>query len=117
MIHYLGDFILQEKSPYHEAGQVRTQMGGAYASPNLGKILATIIIMISDKAMMAKYPLDEMDQAIVSHKEILAKMIDPGEGASVDFSDLLKDMAVDNAKITKKMAKSYLKGLCKTQND
>jgi len=24
MIHYLGDFILQEKSPYHEAGQIRT---------------------------------------------------------------------------------------------
>ena len=24
MIHYLGDFILQEKSPYHEPGQIRT---------------------------------------------------------------------------------------------
>ena len=41
-------------------------------------------------------------------------MIDPGDGASVDFSELLKDMAIDNAKITKKMAKSYLKGLAKT---
>ena len=61
MIHYLGDFILQEKSPYHEPGQIRTQMGGSYISPNFGKILASIIIMISDKAMMTKYPLNELD--------------------------------------------------------
>jgi len=92
-------------------------MGGAYGSPNVGKILATIIIMISDKAMMAKYPLDELDQAIVAHKDILAKMIDPGDGATCDFSELLIDMAFDNVKISKKMAKAYLKGVAKTQND
>lgn len=61
MIRTLGDFLLQEKSPYQETGQIRTNMGGTYGSPNLGKILATIIIMISDKAMMAKYPLNELD--------------------------------------------------------
>lgn len=88
-------------------------MGGGYISPNLGKILATIIIMISDKAMMAKYPLNELDQAIVSHKDILTKMIDPGDSANVDFSELLNDMAFDNAKVSKKMAKSYLKGIAK----
>lgn len=92
-------------------------MGSAYGNPNLGKILATIIIMISDKTMMAKYPLEELDQAIVSHKDILAKMIDPGDGSNVDFSELLTSMAVDNAKISKKMAKTYLKGLAKTQNE
>lgn len=92
-------------------------MGGGYISPNLGKILATIIIMISDKPMMTKYPLNELDQAIVSHKDILNKMIDPGDSANVDFSDLLNDMAFDNAKVSKKMAKSYLKGVAKAQND
>ena len=69
--------------------------------------------MISDKAMMAKYPLNELDQAIVSHKDILTKMIDPGDSANVDFSELLNDMAFDNAKVSKKMAKSYLKGIAK----
>lgn len=92
-------------------------MGGAYGSPNMGKVLASIIIMISDKAMMAKYPLNELDQAIVAHKDILAKMIDPGDGATDDFSELLIDMAKDSVKISKKMAKVYLKGLAKTQND
>lgn len=63
MIHYLGDFVLQEKSPYHEPGQIRTQMGASYggAGPNFSKVISTLIIMISDKQMMAKYPLDEND--------------------------------------------------------
>ncbi len=42
-------------------------------------------------------------------------MIDPDEGSSMgDFSDVLIVMAKDNAKISKKMAKSYLKNVNKT---
>ena len=52
MIRYLGDFILQENSPYNEPDQVRTQMGGMYGSPNLSSVLKTIILMISDSDMM-----------------------------------------------------------------
>ena len=111
MIRYLGDFILQENSPYNEPGQVRATMGGAYGSPNFGWLLKTIILMISDKELSAKYPLDENNQAIVSHKDILAKMIEPGEGSNTDFSDVLVGMAFDNVKISKKMAKAYLKGV------
>jgi len=48
MLRYLGDFVLQENSPYHEPGQIRTQMGGTYQSPNFSPILKTIIYMISD---------------------------------------------------------------------
>ena len=59
----MGDFVLQEKSPYHEPGQIRMQMGASYggAGPNFSKVISTLIIMISDKQMMAKYPLDEND--------------------------------------------------------
>ena len=35
-------------------------------------------------------------------------MIDPGD-SSVDFSDVLVKMACENVKVSKKMAKSYLK--------
>lgn len=115
MVRHLGDFILQENSPYHEPGTVRTVMGGNYGSPNLSAALKTIIIMISEKDMIEKYPLDEKNSEIVSHKDILQKMIEPGEGANQsDFSDILLDMAKDNAKISKKMAKSYLKNVNKT---
>lgn len=117
MIRYLGDFILQENSPYNEPGQTRTSMGGAYGSPNFSWLLKTIILMISDKEMSNKYPLDENNQAVVSHKDILAKMIEPGEGSTTDFSDVLVGMAFDNVKISKKMAKAYLKGVNKTGSD
>jgi len=115
MIRYLGDFILQENSPYHEPSQIRTQMGGAYGSPNFSSILKTIIVMVSDKELLAKYPLDAKNQYVVSHKDILQKMIEPGEGANAcDFNDILLDMARDDAKTSKKMAKAYLKGVNKT---
>lgn len=34
-------------------------MGGNYGNPNLSKILKTIIMMINNKPMMEKYPLNE----------------------------------------------------------
>ena len=115
MIHHLGDFILQENSPYNEVGQIRQQMGGTYGSPNFSAILKLIIIMVSSKELSAKYPLNENDQTIVSHKDILQKMIEPGEGANAtDFGDVLVNMARDNTKISKKMARSYLKSVNKT---
>ena len=90
-------------------------MGGSYAKPNLSSALKAIIVMISEKSMIEKYPLNEKNQAIVTHKDILQKMIDPDEGSSMgDFSDVLIVMAKDNAKISKKMAKSYLKNVNKT---
>lgn len=111
----MGDFILQENSPYNEVGQIRQQMGGTYGSPNFSAILKLIIIMVSSKELSAKYPLNENDQTIVSHKDILQKMIEPGEGANAtDFGDVLVNMARDNTKISKKMARSYLKSVNKT---
>lgn len=113
MIRYLGDFILQENSPYWEPGQVRQSMGGNYGNPNLGSVLKTIILMISDREMVQKYPLDEKNQAVVAHKDILQKMIEPSDPSS-DFSDVLFNMAHDNEKVSKKLAKAYLKGVNKT---
>ena len=59
--------------------------------------------------------MTEKNQAIVHHKDILQKMIDPGEVSNMgEFSDVLIIMAKDDAKISKKMAKSYLKNVNKT---
>lgn len=67
--------------------------------------------------MVAKYPLSPEETAIVSHKEILQKMIDPPEGSDTDFTDLLLAMCKNNRKLSKKMAKAYLKGISKSQTD
>ena len=111
-------------------------MGGAYTSPNFSSLLKTVILMISDKAMLAKYPLDELNSAVVAHKDILQKMIEPGESSSsysstgygysstaapakdnADFTDILLTMAHENEKVSKKMAKAYLRAANKTGID
>lgn len=80
-------------------------MSATYGAPNFSALLKTIILMRSDQAMIAKYPLDDNQKAVVSHSDILDKMINPGEGANMtDFSDVLMDMAKDNPKVSKKMA-------------
>lgn len=114
MIKHLGDFVLQENSPYHEAGRDLVSMAASYGSPNFSALLKTIIVMVSDKTMLERYPLDEKNQAVVSHRDILQKMIEPGDG---DFSDVLTEMAKDNVKVSKKMAKTYLKSVSKTTTD
>ena len=58
MIRHLGDFVLQENSPYHEAGRMLTPMVANYGAPNFASLLKTIIIMVSDQDMLDKYPLD-----------------------------------------------------------
>lgn len=72
---------------------------------------------MSDEKMVAKYPLSAEETAIVCHKEILQKMIEPAENSDTDFTDLLLGMCKNNRKLSKKMAKAYLKGLSKTQTD
>mmetsp|Transcript_389 Transcript_389/g.527 ORF Transcript_389/g.527 Transcript_389/m.527 type:complete len:148 (-) Transcript_389:1464-1907(-) len=114
MIKYLGDFVLQENSPYHEPDRELVSMAASYGTPNFSALLKTIIVMVSDKPMVAKYPLDEKNQAVVSHRDILQKMIEPNDG---DFSAALTEMAKDNVKVSKKMAKTYLKAVSKTSTD
>ena len=92
-------------------------MGGTYQNPNFSKILKTIIMMISDAPMMEKYPLNDLNQAVVSHKNIIQQMIEPAEGSNTDFTSLLLNMAKNNVKISKKMAKTYLKNSAKPGPD
>ena len=43
-------------------------------------------------------------------------MIEPGD-SSADFSDVLVKMAYDNIKVSKKMAKTYLKSISRTSSE
>jgi len=45
MIQHLGDFVLQEKSPYSKEGQQRVSMSTSYGAPNFSSPLKTIITM------------------------------------------------------------------------
>ena len=76
-------------------------MSATYGSPNFSSPLKIIILMRTNREMTHKYPLGEKNQQIVSHKDILDKMIEPGEGASFDdYAEVLLEMATDNPKVS-----------------
>lgn len=62
----LGDFILQEDSPAYSPSDGRPRMGSqsVYATmkPNFAPLLKLIAIMTSDKEMIEKYPLSDLDK-------------------------------------------------------
>ena len=55
--------------------------------------------------------LDQKDRDLLSFKEILKGIIDPEEGQTEDFTESLHGLAKDNEKVSKLLAKSYLKGI------
>jgi len=56
---FLGDFILQDASPLFRSTEYRIQMGNYYITPDFEKALLLITIMMSDKELLAEYPLSE----------------------------------------------------------
>ena len=55
----LGDFILQDNSPFSSVTQYRHQMGNYYIQPDFEKALHLITIMMSDTELQKQNPLSE----------------------------------------------------------
>ena len=64
MIEILGDFILQDDSPI-ESEMQRKIMGNSFDKVNFSPLLGIISRMMTDKAMLEKYPLSENATKIV----------------------------------------------------
>ena len=111
MLETMGDWVLGEASPLHTEGQKRVQMGGSYVKANFGAVMRLITLMMSDQALSAKYPFSANAQKIIQHKEILSKMMEPD--GDDEYSDVLSSMCKDNIKLSKKMAKGFIKGINK----
>jgi len=70
--------------------------------------------MISDDAMLEKYPLDDVQKSIVRSPSIMKMMMEPGDSAGdTDFGVILNGMAKNDASISGQMAEAYLKGCSK----
>jgi hypothetical protein len=120
LLTMFGDFVLQEESPLWNETDDRAKMGttssisSAYSvTPNFSSLLKLITTMISDEAMVAKYPLNEVQTQMVKSQGILSKMMEPGDGDH-DFTDLLCGMAKNNGQVSEQMAEAYLKGVSKS---
>ena len=74
MLEIMGDFILGEASPINKE-QPRVEMGTTWKAAEFGSVLKLITVMMTDEEMQAKYPFSENTMRIVSHKDILSKMM------------------------------------------
>ena len=58
MIEKIGDFMLEDKSPFLQKGEIRGTMGTNYTKPEMGQILSLFNFLITQVDFMEKYPLD-----------------------------------------------------------
>ena len=82
-------------------GQTSSLYSSFNTQPNFAPILKLLVIMITDDAMLEKYPLDDVQKAIVRSPSIMKMMMDPGDSAGdSDFSVILNGMAKNDVKIS-----------------
>ena len=84
-------------------------MGSNFVKPNFSPLMGVITTMMTDKELIAKYPLSENAEKILANKVILSMLMNPEN----DFTGMLSLMCKDNLKLTKKMAKVHIKNFNK----
>ena len=108
MIAVFGDFVLGKESPLVGPGPSRVVMGNPFNAPFFTPILKVITTMMTDEAMIAKYPHSADAKKIIDSTHTLKLMMNPSDPTR-DFSDVLSSMCVDNYNLSKKMAKIHIK--------
>lgn len=116
IIEQIGDFILGEKSPLCKPGQKRQQMGGTYNKPNFTKIMKLMTVLMSNSDMQEKYPLSQEANKMLTNQEILNYLLESAED-NKHFVASLTQMCKNNEKLSKKIAKVFLKQIGSTNVD
>jgi hypothetical protein len=117
MLEIMGDFVLGEASPINKE-QPRVEMGTTWKAAEFGSVMKLITVMMTDEELQAKYPFSENTMRIVSHKDILSKMMSLSDSKKQnDFGGILTKMCTDNKKLSKKMSKEYVKAVNKMSQD
>lgn len=59
-----------------KAGESRPQMGGSYNGPNFTALMKIVTVMTSQHELLSVYPQSEMCVKMMTHKDILSKIIE-----------------------------------------
>ena len=96
-------------------GMVSSLYSSMSSSPNFGPLLKLIVTMISDKEMLKKYPLNDLQMKMIRSPTILKMLTDPEYAQDgIDFSEILNSMCDGDIVLTEQMGESYLKALQKS---
>jgi hypothetical protein len=109
-IEKASDFMLGKKSPLCGSTERRPELGGTYAHPDFSGVIKLMTAMITDEALAAKYPMSETEKQMILHPDLLKTMLGSAT-ASKQFGQCLANMCRDNAKLSRKVTKVFLRAI------
>lgn len=109
-IEKASDFMLGKKSPLCRAEERRPEMGGSYAHPDFSSVIKLMTAMITDEALAARYPMTAVEKQMLLHPDLLKTMLGSAT-ASKPFGQCLANMCRDDAKLTRKVSKVFLRAI------
>lgn len=104
------DFMLGKKSPLCAIGEKRFEMGGSYTQPNFTPIVKLLSKIMTDSDLLARYPLNDLEKKLFLHADLLKVMLGSNAGGK-QFGNCLASMCRDNVKMSRKVAKVFLKSI------
>jgi hypothetical protein len=105
-----SDFMLGKKSPLCKADERRPDMGGSYSHPDFSSVIRLVTGMITDQELAAKYPMTAIEKEMLLHPDLLKTMLGSST-ASKAFGRCLANMCHDDAKLTRKVSKVFLRAI------
>jgi hypothetical protein len=109
-IEKAGDFMLGKKSPLCATGERRPELGGTYSHPDFGSLNKLLTAMITDPELASRYPMSETETRMILHPDLLKTMLGSATG-SKEFGECLANMCRDDAKLSRKVAKVFLRAI------
>ena len=104
------DFVLGKKSPLCRVGETRTELGGTYAHPDFSNVIKLMTALVTDEELLKKFPMSEIEKEMILHNDLLKTMLGSVTG-SKQFGQCLANMCLDNAKLTRKVTKVFLRSI------
>jgi len=89
---------------------------GGYNSPNFTPITKLITRMISNPALLERFPLSETEKKLFLHQDLLKIMMGAAAGAKL-FGHCLANMCRSNYKLSRKVSKVFIKAFNTSNSD
>ena len=109
-IEKASDFMLGKKSPLCRASERRPELGGTYAHPDFSGVIKLMTAMITDEELSAKFPMPAIEKQMILHPDLLKTMLGSAS-ASKQFGRCLANMCRDDAKLSRKVTKVFLRAI------
>lgn len=108
--------MLGKKSALCAPGEKRYEMGSTFNGPNFTPLIKLLTKVLTDSDIINKYPLNEVEKKMFLHADLLKVMLSSSVAVK-QFGQCLANMCRDNAKISMKVSKVFVKAISNSNFD